>query len=85
MSREKSFEQRMIDALEERREAYEAYFALKGTDDVDNQAQNAYTNLIKTLFELNKKSSAPTRSPEEMRRRAEEILESDFGIKRRGE
>jgi ribosome biogenesis protein Nip4 len=83
-----SFEEKMIRDLLKRKRAYEKYFRtlVKVEDgeekiEVDNQAQSAYTAIIKTLFELSKKAVDKTHDPEEMRRLADEILESDYGIK----
>lgn len=80
MRRKLTFQQKMIRALERRKRAYEKYF--KGLDGVDNQAQTAYTNIIKTLAELDRKSSQEAPDPAEMQRKAREILESEYGITR---
>lgn len=49
---------------------------------VEPQAVYAYTNMVNTFFNLAKKLGPAMRtSPEEMRRRALEILENDYGIK----
>jgi hypothetical protein len=80
MRRKLTYQQKMIRALERRKRAYEKYF--KDLKDVDNQAQTAYTNIIKTLAELDRKSSAEVADPAEMQRKAREILESEYGITR---
>ncbi|MBI4822652.1 MAG: hypothetical protein HY805_00250 [Nitrospirae bacterium] len=51
--------------------------------ELDHKAEHAYTHIIKTIIELSRKLSLSEETdPEEMKRRAEEILESEFGIKR---
>lgn len=80
MRKKLTFQQKMIRALERRKRAYERYF--KGLEDVDNQAQTAYTNIIKTLAELDRKSPQEAPDPAEMQRKAREILESEYGITR---
>jgi hypothetical protein len=84
MSKKLSFEEKMIRDLLKRKRAYEQYFKLKPDNTVDNQAQSAYTTIIKTLFELSRKTLPGAKDPEEIRRLSEEILESEFGIRRMG-
>ena len=74
-----SFEQKMLRKLIKQIEKYERYFE---TTDIDNQAMYAYTNLLKTVVELSRKVKAKETDPEEFKKKAEEILESEFGIKR---
>jgi hypothetical protein len=91
-----SIEEQAIKALLKRKREYEKYFKSregKAAEDngfpakndigMDNQAQNAYTNIIKTLVDLAKKVSIQTNDTDEMKRLAEEILENDYGIKRK--
>lgn len=47
----------------------------------DNPAHSAYVSIIKALVEIAKKVPSQGRSPEEMKRIAEEILEQDYGIR----
>lgn len=77
-----SFEKRMIDDLLKRKEAYERYFAERG--EIDSKAESAYASLVKTIVELSLKTGSSSKDPEELRRIAEEILESDYGIKKDG-
>lgn len=77
-----SFEEKMMSDLMRQKEKYEAYFeALSG---IDNQAQYAYTNIVKTIIELSRKikPAKEVKDPAEMKRLADEILESEYGIKR---
>ncbi len=82
MSPEPTFERRMIDDLLKRKESYEAYFKTQ-QDPIDHKAESAYASLVKTIVELSVKAGTKTRDPEEIRRIADEILENDYGIKRR--
>jgi|Deesub1362A_J573_1020465.scaffolds.fasta_scaffold00740_25 hypothetical protein len=75
-----SIEERMIKDLLKRKREYEKYF--KSIDTIDNQAQSAYTSIIKTIVELSRKTVRETKSSEEMKKLAEEILESEYGIRR---
>jgi hypothetical protein len=72
----------MIEDLIRRKEAYEAFFADK-TGEIDSRAESAYASLVKTIVELSIKAGNRARDPEELRRIADEILENDYGIKRR--
>lgn len=78
MKKKPTFQERMIRALLRRKLAYERYF--KKLEDVDNAAQTAYTNIIKTLAELDRKAGPLEADPEEIRRRAREILEREYGV-----
>jgi hypothetical protein len=77
-----SIEEQAIKALLRRKGEYERYFdSLRDKDEkMDNQAQNAYTSIIKTLVELSRKAAPPKRSAEEIQRAAEEVLRNDYGI-----
>lgn len=76
-----SFEEKIMLKLIAQIEKYEAYFENNAT--IDNQAVYAYTNLLKTIIELSRKRpQKEAKDPAEMRRLAEEILESEYGIKR---
>ncbi|GER92678.1 hypothetical protein A45J_0396 [hot springs metagenome] len=78
-----SFEEKMMSDLMKQKEKYEKYF--DGIAGIDNQAQYAYTNIVKTIIELSRKikpHQKETKDPAEMKRLAEEILESEYGIKR---
>jgi transposase len=79
-----SFEEKMISALVAQKEKYEEYFAGLGRGQHDNQASFAYTNIVKTIIELSRKIKPPEekRDPAELKRISEEILESEYGIKR---
>jgi ABC-type hemin transport system ATPase subunit len=80
MRRKLAIEERMIRDLLRQKRRYEMYFkTLKG---VNNQAQTAYTNIVKTVVELSRKAHREAVDPEEMKRIADEILESEYGIKR---
>jgi hypothetical protein len=81
MKKKLTIEERMIRDLLRQKRRYEKYFkTLK--DNVDNQAQTAYTNIVKTIVELSRKAGKEARDPEEMKRLADEILKSEFGIER---
>jgi hypothetical protein len=82
MSAEPTFDRRMIDDLIKRKESYEAYFKTQD-DPIDHKAESAYASLVKTIVELSMKAGARAKDPEELRRIADEILENDYGIKRR--
>jgi transposase-like protein len=74
-------EERMMGRLIRQIEKYELYMQ---APHVDNQASFAYTNMIRTAIELAGRIRPEKRTdPEEMRRIADEILETDYGIKRR--
>lgn len=77
-----SFEERMMNDLMKQKDKYEAYF--ETISGIDNQAQYAYTNIVKTIIELSRKlkPGKETKDPDEMKKLAEEILESEYGIKR---
>ncbi len=92
-----SLEEKMIRSLLERKKEYEDYFKAsvqpddgdseeekkkKKEPEIDNQATNAYTGLIKTIVELSRKSPKEAKNPVELKRLAEEILENEYGIKR---
>lgn len=81
-----SLEEQMIRSLIRRKREYERYFKASGIDPenpgMDNQATNAYTGLIKTIAELSRKAVRESKDPEEVKRLAEEILETEYGIKR---
>jgi hypothetical protein len=87
--RERPLEKKMIDALLKRKQAYEKYFRSKekkkgkgNPEAMDNQAQNAYTSLVKTIFDLHQKSGGAGKDPLELQRLSDEMLEVEFGIKR---
>ena len=95
MRKKASMEEQAMKALLKRKREYEKYFKSReskdtqGNDDqnkpdpgMDNQAQNAYTSLIKTLVELSRKAAPPKRSAEEIQRAAEEVLRVEYGIER---
>ena len=93
MTRKPSLEEQMIAALMQQKEKYEDYLSKDKGEDylskdkdqgevMDHKAEHAYTGIIKAIFELSRKSKKETTDPEEMKRLAKEILESDFGIKR---
>lgn len=72
--------------LKRQKDKYEKYFESLGNT-IDNQAQYAYANLIKTIIDLIRKPVAKEDgkkklTQEETRLMAEEILESEYGIKR---
>lgn len=76
-------EQEMLSALVSQKEKYEKYLGEKQGEDIDHKAEHAYTHIIKTIIELSRKLEQPKEDdPEEMKRIAEEILESEYGIKR---
>ncbi len=76
-----SFEQTMMSKLVRQIQRYEEY--LEGTAAIDNQAVYAYTNLLKTVVELSRKVKVKEdKNPEALKQAAEEILESEYGIKR---
>ena len=80
-----SFEEKMLLALIQQKEKYEKYFESLPINSMDNQAQFAYANIIKTIIDLSRKlkpKEKETKDPAEMKRLAEEILESEYGIKR---
>ncbi len=60
-------------------EQYVTYF--QRLHDPDPQATHAFNSLLKTLTGLLPEEPQHKASPEEIRRRAMEIFESDFGIK----
>lgn len=72
-------EKLIADLLKVKRQ-YEKYF--RTIEKPDNQAITAYTNVIKTAADLIKKfrETGEDFDPEKMKRIAEEILESDYGI-----
>lgn len=75
-----SFDLGMFGRLVRLIEKYEGY--LEGKAGVDNQAAYAYTNMIRTAMELSARIGPARTDPEEMKRIAEEILETEYGIKR---
>jgi hypothetical protein len=78
-----SFEERMMIKLALQIEKYERYFECLEAGRMDNQAMYAYTNLLKTVVELSRKVKVKTKKdPEELRRAADEILKSEYGIER---
>lgn len=81
MSPEPTFERQMIDDLLKRKEAYEAFFRTQ--EQIDHKAESAYASLVKTIVELSIKAGTRAKDPEEIKRIADEILENDYGIKRR--
>lgn len=88
-----TLEDKMIKALLRQKRKYEIYLNSKKTEvktgdkteepELDHKAEHAYTHIIKTIVELSRKSQGREKEdPEEMKRIAEEILESEYGIKR---
>ncbi|MDA8170304.1 MAG: hypothetical protein M0Z48_00545 [Nitrospiraceae bacterium] len=76
-----SFEQAMMSKLVAQIEKYEMY--LESAPGIDNQATYAYTNLLKTVVELSRKVKVKEdKNPEALKQAADEILESEYGIKR---
>jgi hypothetical protein len=76
-----SHEERMLLKLMGLIEKYEHH--LVEGDKPDPQAAYAYTNLIDSFLRLSSKMPRREASLEEMQRAAEEILENDYGIKRK--
>jgi len=78
-----SFEEKMMLKLLAQIEKYERYFDSKSG--IDNQAVYAYTNLLKTVIELSRKMKPKKQKKDlaEMQREAREILEAEYGIKRK--
>jgi hypothetical protein len=73
------FDQKMLKKILRQIERYERH--LDTDSRVDNQAAYAYTNMIRTAMELaGKIKPERKRSPEEIRRAAEEVLRNDYGI-----
>jgi hypothetical protein len=75
----------MLLSLIAQKEKYEKYFDGLPANNMDNQAQFAYSNIIKTVIELSRKLKPKEKQSKdlaEMKRLAEEILESEYGIKR---
>ncbi len=78
-----SFEEKMLSDLLKQKEKYETYF--DSINLIDNQAQFAYANIIKTIIDLSRKmkpKEKEIKDPAEMKRLADEILENEYGIKR---
>ncbi len=76
-----SFEQKMMQKLVAQVEKYETY--LETTPGIDNQATYAYTNLLKVVVELSRKLKLKEeKDPAALRAAADEILETEYGIKR---
>jgi hypothetical protein len=74
-------EERMMGKLLKQIERYEGH--MHGPE-IDNQAAYAYVNMIRIALELAGRIRPETRlSPEEMKRRIDEVLEAEYGIKRR--
>jgi hypothetical protein len=82
MSPEPTFERQMIEDLLLRKAAYEALFR-EQEKEIDHKAESAYASLVKTIVELSIKAGTRAKDPEELKRIADEILENDYGIKRR--
>jgi len=76
-------EERMVKALIKQKTKYEKYLKTRKPKGLDHKAEHAYTHIIKTIIEISRKSAiAEETDPEEFKKKAEEILESEFGIKR---
>lgn len=74
------FDQQMISKLVAQIDKYERYF--ESIESIDNRAVYAYTNLLKTIVELGRKAKPRGKDPEGLRKKADEILEAEYGIKR---
>lgn len=79
-----SIEEQAIKALLRRKGEYERYFdTLRENDEkMDNQAQNAYTSIIKTLVELSRKRTEESKVKGETGKTLEEVLRDEYGIER---
>jgi hypothetical protein len=75
-----AFELRLFNRLMRLIERYEA--DLDRRPNVGSQEAFAYANLARAAIELSKRLPPEAKDPEEMRRVALEILETDYGIKR---
>lgn len=84
MSALSSVERQAISGLRKRKSAYEEYF--KTVIEPDHQALTAYINILKTMVDIARKLAANSnedrKSPEEIKRASEEILESEYGVRR---
>lgn len=76
-----AFELRMFNRLMRLIERYEA--DLDKMPRVGTQEVFAYANLARAAMELSKRLPPEAKDPEEMRRVAQEIMETEYGIKRR--
>lgn len=79
-------EAQLLVDLKKQKDKYEKYFETLGSA-IDNQAQYAYANLIKTIIELVRKTGLKEDEQKKLtrdegKRLAEEILESEYGITR---
>lgn len=81
-ARQASREEGLIKDLLKVKRQYERYF--KTLEKPDGQALSSYAGILKTAAELLRKLGPETEAndPEEMKKIAEEILESEYGIKR---
>ncbi len=79
-----TFEQTMMQKLATQIERYEQYLEGLTAGRMDNQAVYAYTNLLKTVVELGRKirPAKTEKDAEALKEQANEILESEYGIKR---
>lgn len=75
-----AFELRLFNRLMRLIERYEA--DIERRPNVGSQEVFAYANLARAAIELSKRLPPEAKDPEEMRRIAEEILETEYGIKR---
>ena len=75
-------EERAINALLRRKAEYERYFDTlrKKKAKMDNQAQNVYTSIIKTLVDISRKSAEEAKSNGAAERTLEEVLRDEYGI-----
>jgi hypothetical protein len=80
--RKTPLEEKLLKDFLKVKKEYEKYF--KTLEKPDAQALSAYGNILKNAVELTKKLRPEGKSTtqEDMKRIAEEILESEYGIKR---
>ncbi|GAB4389032.1 MAG: hypothetical protein Kow0025_11910 [Thermodesulfovibrionales bacterium] len=73
-------EEQVLRGLLKRKREYDRYF--KEREAIDNQAVSAYINIVKLAVEVLHRAEKGARESADMRKAAEEILESEFGIRR---
>lgn len=78
-SRRKTPEKELLKALLERKAEYERFFASRqDSDGLDHKAEQAYTGLIKTIYELMKKTEETQRK--DLKKEVSRIVQEEYGI-----
>jgi hypothetical protein len=79
-SRRKTPERELLKALLQRKMEYERFFASRqNSEELDHKAEQAYAGLIKTIYELMKKTDDTQKK--DLKKEASRIIQEEYGIR----